>query len=132
MRIFESAIIIALVVAFVIFASPLKGETWVVLAKPGYGVIGTFELEKGGAVNIDIDTRDLCIKTFEVPPESVPSDFKQLIEARASQTVMDGRSVDVVTITIDKAVIKAGFEKQKYKYNLKQKIFELKAVIIKK
>lgn len=133
MKFIHYAIAIAFVVA--ILAQPLKAETWIVLEKPGLRVIGTFELEKGGMVNIDIDTRrshgGMCIKTFEIA-EPIPADLKQVITVKESQTVMDGKSVRVVSVSLSKEKIKEGFKKQKYIYNLPKRKFELKEAIIEK
>lgn len=106
-------------------AIPLRAEVWVVLSKPSLEVIGTFTLEKGGALNIDIDTRDLCIKTFEIT-EPVPADLVKVITTKAGQVVMEGKSVAVVSVSISKKEIKAGFTAQKYKYDLQKRKFELK------
>jgi len=111
MRFFHLAVAIVMVVA--ILSQPLKGETWVVLAKPYYEVIGTFELERGGELNIDVDTRDQCLKLFEIT-ETVPVDLKQVIGV--SMIIDDNK--ESVTITIDKAEIKEGFADQKYRYDL--------------
>lgn len=110
MKYFHFVIAIAMVVA--ILASPVKGETWVVLAKPGMEVVGTFELEEGGMVNVDVDTRQQCLKLFEIT-DYVPSDLGGLITREWS--VSEG--IPVVTITIDKDKVIEGFTDQKYIYH---------------
>ncbi len=114
MRFVHIAVVAAMVAA--ILASPLKGETWVVLAKPYYEVIGTFELEKGGMVDVDVDTRQQCLKLFEIT--EIPLDLIKVIATTATQALVDGKSVPVVTVTISKAKIEEGFAKQKYRYDL--------------
>lgn len=114
-----------LLILALILAMPLRADTWVVLAKPGYEVIGTFELAKGGALNINIDTRELCIKTFEIIGV-IPADLVGVIETKTSQIIIDKKSVPMVVVSIDKAKIEAGFSEQKYIFNLKDRKFKLK------
>lgn len=118
-------------VAFVvaILAQPLQGAWWYVCAKPGMELIGKFWLPPSSYLEVPVDTRLQCLKLDETT-ELIPDDMKQVITVVESQTVMDGKSVDVVTISISKEKIKERFAKQKYKYNLKQKTFELTTVAI--
>lgn len=60
---------------------------------------------------------------------AVPLDLVKVIETRASQVIVEGKSVGVVTVSISKEKIKAGFTSQRYKYNLKQKTFILKEAV---
>jgi len=96
-----------------------------VLAKPYYEVIGTFELEKDGMVNVNVDTREQCLKLFEIT-EVVPEDLVKVITSKASLS----EGVLAVTVSISKAKIAEGFAKQKYKWDLQKRKFELKAVAI--
>lgn len=116
------------VMVVAILASPLKGETWVVLAKPGMEVIGTFELEKGGVLNIDVDTRQQCLKLIEVP-SAPPIDLVNVMTIATSQETIEGKSIDAVTVSISKAKIEVGFTKQKYIYDFQKRIFELKQAV---
>lgn len=120
---------IATLMVAAILAQPLKGEIWVVLAKPSMEVIGTFELDKGGMVNVDVDTRLQCLKLFGIT-NAVPVDLVRLADTKESQATIEGKSVPMVTVSIEKAVIAAGFAKQKYTYDFQKEKFELRQVEI--
>ena len=102
---------------FLAFALPLHAETWVVLAKPGMECIGTFEADKFDEINIDIDTRELCIKVFEITSD-VPVDLEQEITVEK----VKGK----VKIGCSKEKIKAGFKDKKYSHELKPKDFKVR------
>lgn len=124
--------IAALMVA-AILAQPLKGEIWVICKKPGMEVIGTFELDKGGQVNVDVDTRKryggVCLKLKETT-DTVPVDLVRVTDIEESLATIEGESVPMVTVSLERAVIKAGFTEQKYIYDFQKRIFELKQVVI--
>ena len=108
-----------ILILLLFLAVPLQAETWVVMAKPGMEVIGTFTAEKGDEINIDIDTRDLCVKAFEITSD-IPVDLEQVITVEK----VKGQ----VKIGCSKEKIKAGFKQAKYSHELKPRDFKLRAV----
>ena len=123
MRFIHFIAITAFVVA--ILAQPLKAAWWYVAAKPGMEVIGRIWVAPGSPVEVLVSTNDLCLKLDEAT-ELIPADMNQIITAKTGQTIMDGKSVPAVTISLSKEKIKAGFAKQKYRFSLTNKKFEAK------
>ena len=108
-----------ILILLLFLAVPLRAETvtWVVMAKPGMEVLGTFTAEKGDEINIDIDTRDLCVKAFEITSD-IPVDLEQVITVEKVK--------GAVKIGCSKEKIKAGFKDKKYSHELKPKDFKVR------
>lgn len=115
----------------VILAQPLQGEWWVICKKPEMEVIDIFWLPPVGYLEVLVDTREryggVCLKLKETT-DTVPVDLVRVADIKASQTIMDGKSVEVMTVSIDKAVIAAGFSKQNYIYDFQKEKFELRQI----
>ena len=116
--------IAALMVA-AILAQPLQGEWWVICKKPEMEVIDTFWLPPGGYLEVLVDTREryggVCLKLIETT-DAVPVDLVRLADIKESQATIEGESVPMVTVSIEKAVIAAGFAEQKYTYDFQKTI----------
>ena len=129
MRLIHLAIATLMVAA--ILVQPLRGEWWVICKKPGMEVIDIFWLLPGGYVEVLVDTREryggVCLKLKETT-DTVPGDLVRLADIKESQATIEGESVDMVTVSLESAVIKAGFTKQKYTYDFQKRIFELRQV----
>ena len=125
MRFIHLAAIIAMVI--VILAAPLRAEWWYIAAKPGMEVIGKIWVLPGTVLNIPIDTRLQCLK-LDKATGAIPVDMVSVITTEESQTVVDGKTVTVITVNLTKAKIAVGFAKQKYRFRKGK--FEIKQVEI--
>lgn len=126
MKFFHLAVAIVFWVA--ILASPLKGAWWYIAVKPGMEVIDRFWLPPGGHVEVLTSTDVLCLKLDEAT-ELIPIDLVRVANIKVSQVAIEGKTVDVVTVSISKAKIEAGFAKQKYRFSLTNKKFEAKQAV---